>query len=78
MISQESLADFLDKYELSGYGGFYLMDLGELIQDVEIEKITKSREATYEEISLNENLKVVNEGDNFRYVFFAGVLQGTC
>lgn len=77
LLTQESLSDFIDKHELSGYGGFFLIDLGELLQDVEIEQLGKKNGQTYERrFFLDENLKVVGEGGNFRYVFFAGVVPG--
>ncbi|MCF8058075.1 MAG: hypothetical protein K9K67_02170 [Bacteriovoracaceae bacterium] len=77
MISQESIQNYLDKNNLEGYGGFYLADLGENLEDVEIEKFSNSKKIVYEHrLLLDENFKKVNGGQGFRYVLFIGVEPG--
>lgn len=77
MITQESLSDYLDKNNLEGYGGYYLADLGEYLEDVELEKGNTGYQNTYEfRLLLDENFKEVKQGKNYRYVLFIGVVPG--
>ncbi len=76
LIDVKSLEDYLDKNELSGYGGYYLVDLGEYFEDVEISN-DKNVEASYEQrIYLNEDFKIVKSGKDYRYILFLGVIPG--
>lgn len=77
MITQDSIVDYLDQHNLEGYGGYYLADLGEYLEDVELEKGSKGYQNTYEHrLLLDENFKKVEEGRNYRYVLFIGVTPG--
>ena len=40
LISQDSLATFIDNYSLVSYGGYFLVDLANQTQDLEIEPVS--------------------------------------
>ena len=76
MIDIKSIEDYLDKNELSGYGGYYLVDLGEYFEDVEISS-DQNTEYSYEQrVYLDENFKIVKSGNDYRYILFLGVIPG--
>ena len=78
LITKESLGDYLDENELDGYGGYFLVDLGELIEDVDIEKTSNDKSLAYEHrVLLNDNFKPVKDGSDYRYVLFIGVIPGS-
>lgn len=77
MITQDSLIDYLDKNNLEGAGGFYLVDLGEFLEDVDLEKFNVQNFNVYEHrVLLSDDFKIVKEGGNYRYVLFIGVEPG--
>jgi hypothetical protein len=77
MITQDSIIDYLDENNLEGYGGYYLADLGEYLEDVELEKGNSGYRNTYEHrLLLDDNFKKVGEGKPYRYVLFIGVAPG--
>ncbi len=76
LIDVKSLEDYLGKNELSGYGGYYLVDLGDYFEDVEISS-DQNIEASYEQrVYLNEDFKIVKSGKDYRYILFLGVIPG--
>jgi len=76
LIDIKSLEKFLDENELSGYGGYYLVDLGDQFEDVEISN-DKNKENSYEyRAYLDENFKIVKSNKDFRYILFLGVIPG--
>lgn len=76
LIDMRSLENYMDKNGLSGYGGHYLVDLGDYFEDVEISS-DQNREASYEQrVYLDENFKVIKSGKDYRYIFFIGVIPG--
>jgi len=77
MVSQDSIQAYLDENKLEGYGGFYLADLGEYLEDIELEKFSNEKKTVYEHrLLLDENFKKVADGQGFRYVLFIGVEPG--
>jgi hypothetical protein len=78
LIPKDSLGDYLDKNELDGYGGYYLVDLGDLIEDVDVEKTSNDKQPPYEHrLLLDEDFKPVKTGSEYRYVLFIGVIPGS-
>lgn len=77
MITQDTLIEYLDSHNLEGAGGYYLVDLGEYLEDVDLEKNTKERLSIYEHrVLLDDEFKIVKEGQGYRYVLFIGVEPG--
>lgn len=77
MITQDTLIDYLDRNNLQGFGGFYLVDLGEYLEDVDLEKTSSENRSIYEHrVLLNDDFKFVKEGQGYRYVLFIGVEPG--
>jgi hypothetical protein len=77
MVSQDSIQAYLDENKLEGYGGFYLADLGEFLEDVELEKFSNEKKTVYEHrLLLDDNFKKVADGQGFRYILFIGVEPG--
>lgn len=76
LIDVKSFEDYMDRNNLSGYGGNYLVDLGEYFEDVEISS-DQNKQASYEQrVYLDEDFKIVKSGRDYRYIFFLGVIPG--
>lgn len=77
MITQDTLVEYLDSHNLEGSGGYYLVDLGEYLEDVDLEKNSKEKRNIYEHrVLLDDEFKIVKEGQGYRYVLFIGVEPG--
>ena len=77
LISKDSLATFIDNYSLVSYGGYFLVDLANQTQDLEIEHLRKNGKDTYERrFFLNEKLEVIKDETPARYLFFVGIDPG--
>lgn len=74
MLSYESVRDYMDKHEIEGNGGMYLVELSQKIQDVDIE--INAKNLAYEtRVLLDEDFKEVTE-DSPKYILFLGVVTG--
>ncbi len=70
MITQESMERFINENEIEGHGGFLLVDLGEHLDDVDIDQEYQSR------VFIDENFKIADLQRNYRYVLYSGVKAG--
>jgi hypothetical protein len=74
MLSYESVRDYMDKHEIEGNGGMYLVELSQGIQDVDIE--VNAKNLAYEtRVLLDEDFKEAS-GDSAKYILFLGVVTG--
>lgn len=76
MITQESMYNYLESNSLDGYGGYYLVDLGEYIEDVEIEKSGARGQVYQHRLLLNENFVKAKDNETIQYILFIGVEPG--
>jgi len=76
LIDIKSIESYIDKNELSGYGGYYLVDLGEYFEDVEISSDQNTQNSYEQRVYLNEDFKIVKSAKNYRYILFLGVIPG--
>ncbi len=76
LIDIKSIETYIDKNELSGYGGYYLVDLGEYFEDVEISSDQNTQNSYEQRVYLNEDFKIVKSAKNYRYILFLGVIPG--
>ncbi len=76
MITQESMFKYLEDHNLDGYGGYYLVDLGDFIEDVEIEKSGVKGQIYQHRLLLNESFSRAKENETVQYILFFGVEPG--
>ena len=76
LIDIKSIESYIDENELSGYGGYYLVDLGEYFEDVEISSDQNTQNSYEQRVYLNEDFKIVKSAKNYRYILFLGVIPG--
>lgn len=74
MITQDSMIEYLEEAELDGFGGYYLVDMGEMIADVELEKSSFKGLPYQHRILLNDEFRKTK--NNVRYILFIGVDPG--
>ena len=70
MLTQAAIEHFTSENNTGEYGGFLLVDLGEHVDDVDIDRGYQGR------FFLNQNFKVVDALKDCRYVFYTGVDAG--
>ena len=70
MLTQATIERFISENATGAYGGFLLVDLGENLDDVDIDREYQRR------FFLNQNFKVVDALKDCRYVFYTGVDAG--
>ncbi len=70
MLTQGTIERFIEENAIGEYGGFLLVDLGEHLDDVDIDREYQGR------FFLNQNFKVVDALKDCRYVLYAGVDAG--
>lgn len=69
-ITQSSMVDFLNSQELSGQGGFLLVDRDKGIHSLEIDS---EYEAKFE---MDDNFNLITKDSDVRFVLFVGVYPG--
>lgn len=70
LIERDVFNNILEGRERKSYGGFFLIDISEIILDVEIDSDLD------EKIYLNENFEKVSLNDDYQYILLSGVDPG--
>jgi hypothetical protein len=70
LVTVDSITKYLDENELEGYGGYLLVDIGDQVEDVDIDSEYEQR------IFLDEKFKSVTIDKEFHYILFLGITPG--